>query len=79
MNLPHIVSRVNGMKIPFLQGTAEIMHRYEIPENRLVVESVHPNGVVAKEPEMLVSASTKEGADLTPRKPKTVPAGEVAL
>jgi hypothetical protein len=36
---PHIVSRVNGMKIPLLPGQAGILHRFEHPENRLVVAS----------------------------------------
>lgn len=79
MNLPHITSRINGIKIPMLHGTVGIMHRFENPDNRLIIASVNPNGVVAKEPERMIIAATKEGADLTPRKPKTEPAPSLGL
>lgn len=79
MNLPHIVSRVNGIKIPFLRGQSGIFHRYENPENKLVVASVHENGSTAREPEDLVIPGTKEGADLTPRKPKTAAGPSITL
>lgn len=42
---PHIVSRVNGMKIPLLPGQAGIMHRFEHPENRLVIASTSHNPI----------------------------------
>jgi len=41
--LPHIVSRVNGMKIPLLPGQAGILHRFEQKENKLVIASTSFN------------------------------------
>lgn len=79
MNLPHIVSRINGIKVPFLRGQEGIMHRFQNQDNRLVVASVDAGGSTAKEPEMLVIPGTKEGADLTPRQPKTAPSATVSL
>lgn len=71
MNFPHITSRINGIKVPFLHGQTGIFHRYENPENKLIVASINPNGSTQREPEKLVINGTPEGADLTPRKPKT--------
>ena len=79
MDKPHIVSRVNGIKVPFLPGQSGIFHRYQNPENRLVVDSVHANGSTAQEPETLVVPGTAEGTDLTPRKPKTAASTGVML
>lgn len=72
MNLPHITSRVNGMKIPFLPGQSGIFHRYQNQDNKLLVASVNPNGSTAKEPENLVIPGTPEGANLAPRQPVTL-------
>ena len=41
--LPHIVSRVNGMKIPLLPGQASILHRFEQDQNKLFVASTSFN------------------------------------
>lgn len=79
MSTPHIVSRVNGMKIDLPPGQAGILHRFTNPENRLVVASVHAEGSTAQEPEKLVVPGTPEGESLTPRKPKTAQAQEVVL
>lgn len=79
MDKPHIVSRVNGIKVPFLPGQSGIFHRYQNPENSLVIASVHTNGSTAKEPETLVVPGTSEGADLTPRKPVTAAPAGVSL
>ena len=79
MSNPHIVSRVNGMRIDLPQGQAGILHRFESPENRLFVASVHAEGSTAREPEKLVVPGTPEGADLTPRKPKTAQTQEAVL
>lgn len=46
MELPHITSRINGMKIPVLPGQASILHRFEQPENRLVVASTTYNALL---------------------------------
>jgi hypothetical protein len=46
MELPHITSRINGMKIPVLPGQASILHRFEQPDNRLVVASTTYNALL---------------------------------
>jgi hypothetical protein len=46
MELPHITSRVNGMKIPFLPGQASILHRFEQPENKLFVSATTYNALL---------------------------------
>ncbi len=46
MELPHITSRINGMKIPLLPGQASILHRFEQPENKLVVSSTSYNALL---------------------------------
>lgn len=41
--LPHIVSRVNGMKIPLQPGQASILHRFEQDQNKLFIASTSFN------------------------------------
>lgn len=41
--LPHIVSRVNGMKISLLPGQASILHRFEQDQNKLFIASTSFN------------------------------------
>ncbi len=36
---PHIISAVNGIKIPFQPGHVNIMHRFETPENKVFIKS----------------------------------------
>lgn len=67
---PHIVSSVNGLKIPLLPGQAGILHRFENPENRLVIASTSYNPIhdVRDDAETLVvpSASAPEGKARAP-------------
>jgi hypothetical protein len=44
--LPHIVSRVNGMKIPLLPGQASILHRFEQDQNKLFIASTSFNPMI---------------------------------
>ena len=62
MNLPHIKSRVNGMKIPLLAGQEGILHRFENSENKLVIESTTYNPAFngRDSDKDLVSPATKE-------------------
>jgi hypothetical protein len=46
MELPHITSRINGMKIPVLPGQASILHRFVQPDNRLIVASTTYNALL---------------------------------
>lgn len=78
MKLPHIVSNINGMKIPLLSGQAGIMHRYETPENRLYIKSVHNNGADQPEPERMQIAEPAEPT--SPRnKPKAAAQDKAAV
>lgn len=73
MKLPHIVSAVNGIKIPLLPGQAGIMHRYTNPENRLVIASVHDQGAEQDDETRLQIAEPA-----TPRAPRNKPKAEAA-
>jgi hypothetical protein len=80
--LPHIVSRVNGMKIPLLPGQASILHRFEQDQNRLVVASTSFNPMVdhrddARDIEIPATRDPSDTAD--PRAHSNISAAPVAL
>ncbi len=65
MELPHITSRINGMKIPFLPGQASILHRFEQPDNKLVVASTTYNALLDQRDDAndLVIPATQDPAE----------------
>jgi hypothetical protein len=80
MELPHITSRVNGMKIPLLPGQASILHRFEQPDNRLVVASTTYNALLDQRDDAndLVIPATQDPAEaprahVSQTKPRTQP------
>jgi hypothetical protein len=62
MKLPHVVSAVNGMKIPLPPHHAGIMHRFTQPENRLVISQVNENGARPDTETRLTVAPTADPA-----------------
>jgi hypothetical protein len=65
MELPHIVSRINGMKIALLPGQASILHRFEQPDNKLVVASTSYNALLDQRDDAndLVIPATQDPAE----------------
>lgn len=60
-SVPHITSRINGLKIPFPRGQAGILHRFTNPENQLVISQVSEHGsIVNDNDERLVVNSVPE-------------------
>jgi hypothetical protein len=80
MELPHITSRVNGMKIPFLPGQASILHRFEQPENKLFVSATTYNALLDQRDDandLVIPATQEPGeaprAHVSQTKPRTQP------
>jgi hypothetical protein len=80
MELPHITSRINGMKIPVLPGQASILHRFEQPDNKLVVASTTYNALLDQRDDAndLVIPATQDPAEaprahVSQTKPRTQP------
>jgi hypothetical protein len=48
-NVPHITSRINGLKIPFPRGQAGILHRFTNPDNKLIISEVSEHGSIINE------------------------------
>jgi hypothetical protein len=67
---PHIVSRVNGMKIPLLAGQAGILHRFEHPENRVIIASTSYDPINDSRDDaaalVVPSSSAPEATDASP-------------
>ena len=55
MNVPFVKSAVNGMKIPLHPHQAGILHRFEQPENRLVVSNTSETKGLPPEPERMIA------------------------
>lgn len=60
MSTPHIVSRVNGMKIPLLPHQGGILHRFNNPENKLVVAKVSTDTYIKDTDSMMSIPATPE-------------------
>ena len=80
MELPHITSRINGMKIPILPGQASILHRFEQPDNKLIVASTTYNALLDQRDDAndLVIPATQDPAEaprahVSQTKPRTQP------
>jgi hypothetical protein len=85
MELPHITSRINGMKIPILPGQASILHRFEQPDNKLIVASTTYNALLDQRDDAndLVIPATQDPAEAprahvsqTKPRPQTQPVGD---
>jgi hypothetical protein len=78
MNLPHITSRVNGMKIPLQRGQVGIMHRFTQPENKLLISKVDEQGYKVEENErMVIGSDTTDSGQIIP--PAAAPEANLAL
>ena len=68
MSTPHIVSRVNGLKIPLLPHQGGILHRFNNQENKLVISHVSTDSYVKDTDSMLTSPATPEPGAEAPSK-----------
>lgn len=68
MSTPHIVSRVNGLKIPLLPHQGGILHRFNNPENKLVISKISTDSYVKDTDSMLTSPATPEPGTEAPSK-----------
>ena len=47
--VPHITSKINGMKIPLLPHQGGILHRFAVPECQLVISGVSQESLAIKD------------------------------
>lgn len=83
MELPHIVSRINHMKIALLPGQASILHRFEQPDNKLVVASTSYNALLDQRDDandLVIPATQEPGeaprAHVSQTKPRPQPVAD---
>lgn len=67
-NTPHIVSKVNGMRIPLLPHQGGILHRFTNPENQLFVAKVSEEAIAVKDSDERMVIQESEPSDRVPAK-----------